>query len=785
MAIVGANTAETLIRGIGSFWTQHFKGQDVLETLYQAAETNIAQTYLDIVSVLTHTAIDSTTVLDTDLWKLLDLKVEDFTLDAGTGEWRVPHGTDLADVRFLQDRIMYSTVTYELGYDFWVDRTTSELVFTPNIHSPIATGVPYYEDADGKLHLLLWAQDAKVETYALYEKFGRFLTLAKDLSTEDYRTLITGIMSLFVKGPTLAMMESALNVIAGMPINTLPGGVVLSVDPAWPGGTLIVVDRAATDTLNPEQMSYVLPFGVPLAPAIVPTYVMAESEAFSAVFTVTDYVETPLWWEDNYIPHVMARTLSLAERRSRSAYYAQIYADSHEEISAWTDTGATDFGALGVLAGDILWIGEVGFEEPFTITEVGPYDHVLRFTPNLDEDYISDGRFSIGSMGDPILRKAVATDGRSLRVGGMFYGVPDADYGGLWSHNLAWNLWFYLLKYHVFMILFDDNVVTTENMTFLVDTVYHGKPVHTLPVIIPWSEFSDTVVADDGTVEITATLFLNDTATGVDNTLLYGDDETYNEPLVYYGMMDRDYSVGAEAGPPATSPAVAEAVYSGTIVASYTDLMPYDHDYTYPATDGVISEASAVLDGWTYTNNGELTTLKDFTTGTDRLEIVTAASANNFDHSTRTSPYLYELIDNPMSMQIKIDSSSIGADSGVGLVFLDPADNANWSGAIGYEKTGTIQVEARDTVADVTSVHATEILGAVTSWWVKVERTYEDHDTFTVYTKAADGDPWTNMNSEVNAAIGVDTQIALVVINPSGNAGTIDLLDLEMTVRVS
>lgn len=785
MSILGANTPETLIRGLGSFWSTHFKGQDTLETMYKAVETNIAQTYLDMVTRIAQNAVGSNAELSHDLWLFIDLKQSEFYADPSTGYWRVPHNTNLADVRFLQDKILYPTRVFEKGYDFDVDRETNELIFYANNHNPVVQGIPNYEDEDSELHLLLWAQDARVENYALYDHFGQFLDIPKDISTEEYKLLIMGIMSLFIKGPTLNMMEAALNTIIALPINELPDGVVSAIDTAWAGGTLITVDRAADDTVSPPQVQYVLPYGVAVSPNVTVSAVLGESQALSATFVVTDYVETPYWWEDNYIPWVLAQTLTLAQRRSRAAYYAPIYGGPDETISAWTDTGATDYGALGVLAGDILWVGPLGSEESFTITEVGPLPHLLRFAPNLDQDYISDGRYSIGSMVDPVLRKAVATDGRSLRVGGLYYGLPDFVYGGLWAHNLAWNLWYYLLKYHVFALVFDDTVVSNDNMQFIVDTVYAGKPTHTYPLIMPWSEFSDTVNADDD-LALTVTVSLADTAAFDDNTLVYGSGPLYNDPLIYYGMMDRDYNTGAEAGPPATAPATDQAIYSGTVVLVVTDSMPIGTATSYSLADGVISSAGAVIDGWTSTNaTGLLTSLDDIITGTPRLEAVMAASAGDFNNGTRTAAHYTLLVDNPMSFTVKVDSAAIGAASGLGAIFYDPNDNTNWSGAFGYENGGNIDVDARDTRADVTDVEATTSLGAVTTWWLKVERTFETHDTFGVYYKINDGDPWTLLNSEVNELISNDTQIALVMYNPSGNAGTLDITDLEMVIRVS
>ena len=65
--------------------------------------------------------------------------------------------------------------------------------------------------------LAAWAPDVLVDNFHLYNTFG-YLINKFDRSSEQYRSLIKGVFQLFMLGPTLERLESALNTIAGLPV---------------------------------------------------------------------------------------------------------------------------------------------------------------------------------------------------------------------------------------------------------------------------------------------------------------------------------------------------------------------------------------------------------------------------------------------------------------------------------------------------------------------------------------------------------------------------------------
>ncbi len=74
-----------------------------------------------------------------------------------------------------------------------------------------------------------WALDALVDKYALYQTYG-YLIHRFDVSSEAYRSLIRGVFQLFMLGPTLERMESAINVVAGLPVIRQDNEILLRYD---------------------------------------------------------------------------------------------------------------------------------------------------------------------------------------------------------------------------------------------------------------------------------------------------------------------------------------------------------------------------------------------------------------------------------------------------------------------------------------------------------------------------------------------------------------------------
>jgi hypothetical protein len=85
----------------------------------------------------------------------------------------------------------------------------------------------------GKTHpvreIAMWGTDALVDREALYTNFG-YLLAPKRPSSEQYRAFLRGVAQLFVLGPALERFESALNVMAELPVIRDDGEILRSYD---------------------------------------------------------------------------------------------------------------------------------------------------------------------------------------------------------------------------------------------------------------------------------------------------------------------------------------------------------------------------------------------------------------------------------------------------------------------------------------------------------------------------------------------------------------------------
>lgn len=80
--------------------------------------------------------------------------------------------------------------------------------------------------------LAAWATDMLLDRERLYTTFGYLLGYRKP-SSEQYRALLRGVAQLFVLGPTLERIESALNVMAGYPVIRDDGEVLQGFESAY------------------------------------------------------------------------------------------------------------------------------------------------------------------------------------------------------------------------------------------------------------------------------------------------------------------------------------------------------------------------------------------------------------------------------------------------------------------------------------------------------------------------------------------------------------------------
>lgn len=195
------------------------------------------------------------------------------------------------------------------------------------------------------VQIAAWAPDALVDRRTLSNNFGSLIG-REGASSEAYRAFLQGIFQLYLAGPVLARVESALNVVLGLPVAGEDGEVVASIDASDP-----VVDRVvATRPSTGQDVAYDFPKGTPLRPDLAPGLVLSSFEPISAAVTVTDYVETPGWWHGAVIPSALfgAPAPSAARRTASPAHVAHVFgaADGAAFGDPGLHVGADDTGFI-------------------------------------------------------------------------------------------------------------------------------------------------------------------------------------------------------------------------------------------------------------------------------------------------------------------------------------------------------------------------------------------------------------------------------------------------------
>jgi hypothetical protein len=147
------------------------------------------------------------------------------------------------------------------------------------------------------IQIAMWAPDARIDRRTLANNFGVFINREAD-SSEAYRAFLQGVFQLYMHGPVLERVESALNVVLNFPVARDDGETVLSVDTTDPLVDRVSTRRPVTNTLA----TYEFPKGTPLRSDLVEGLSMLSFEPFTEAVTVTDYVLTPNWWHGAVIP---------------------------------------------------------------------------------------------------------------------------------------------------------------------------------------------------------------------------------------------------------------------------------------------------------------------------------------------------------------------------------------------------------------------------------------------------------------------------------------------------
>ena len=162
--------------------------------------------------------------------------------------------------------------------------------------------------------IALWAVDGRFDEFTLYENFGHLVGAAQ-LSSENYRGFIRGVMQLYIFGPAIKRLESALNVMANLPVVQSNGETLIEY----------YID-ATNQYVVTSANTYVYPLGIPIRPDIV-ALTAGPFEAFeplTTAITVADYISNPEWWYNITIPEALLPGRRVSQRRVDPQLYPNI-----------------------------------------------------------------------------------------------------------------------------------------------------------------------------------------------------------------------------------------------------------------------------------------------------------------------------------------------------------------------------------------------------------------------------------------------------------------------------
>jgi hypothetical protein len=205
------------------------------------------------------------------------------------------HGTVLAVTAWIG--ISGGAGTFAVSYT-WREEIHPSVGTTPR-HS--ATGlIATLATTARVLQVSMWAPDTLVDRRTLANNFGSFIGRMEN-SSEAYRAFLAGVFQLYILGPVLERIESALNVVLNFPVVRDDGELYQSTDTTDAQVDWIFTTRPTTR----QTAVYEFPKGTPLRTDLVVGQSLLSFEPLTTAVSVTDYIQDPQWWYGEVIPQAL------------------------------------------------------------------------------------------------------------------------------------------------------------------------------------------------------------------------------------------------------------------------------------------------------------------------------------------------------------------------------------------------------------------------------------------------------------------------------------------------
>lgn len=418
---------------------------------------------------------------------------------------------------------------------------------TYNIALPRAPSVPvpFY---DGQIErtttlevgeVAFWAVDAKVDDFTIYNNYGYFFT-DKHVSTESYRALIRGLMQLYILGPVMARLESALNLIAGLPTTKNEEETLTLYDSG-------ILGSGTTGSLQPGDI-----FESP-----VPVFTPASIGDFIKI-TASDTPSNIGLFNIQEVYDANRVRLGPVTILLPDATVSWTYTRNNKQF-VYTDQNTYEFPLDTPIRDDLKEVSNFG---TLKLQAFEALTTAMRVT-----DYIQDPEWWHNIVipnklmpNTPAYRRVVTQQLYPNTIGpagGAYIGDPGFYIGAdedqrivpaPYRHNAAFILMDRFMKMHMFAVLIDSSVGIDAALTkSIYDVISDVKPVHTLQYIDAPTTLYDVIdVTDDMLV---ASVLRTIEAIGqVDNTLRIGTTWNIGDTWAFSGPVGGALLLNGGAG---------------------------------------------------------------------------------------------------------------------------------------------------------------------------------------------------------------------------------------------
>jgi hypothetical protein len=182
------------------------------------------------------------------------------------------------------------------------------------VHTSLVLGSFIVQSTLPVQQISFWAVDGRFDEFTLFQNFGSYFSRPQ-VSSESYRSFLRGIMQLYVLGPAIQRVESALNVVAGFPViqNDIETFVSYSND--------LDMQRIVTD-----RGTYEFPLGVPLRPDVIAetATTFRAFDPLTVAIYVTDYIRDPRWWYRITVPVELLPERTVGQRQVTDLVYPNL-----------------------------------------------------------------------------------------------------------------------------------------------------------------------------------------------------------------------------------------------------------------------------------------------------------------------------------------------------------------------------------------------------------------------------------------------------------------------------